>query len=244
MGNSLAIKAYNSASLNNDVESLVKNNMDLVKKAVFSIAKNLPKYIEEEDLLQVGYIGLVKAAKNYTGENGAKFSTYAYYRIRGSIYDEIRSSDWKPRRAQKRTKLISQAREKLEADGVINIDDALMASQLDIHVDEYFEWVKETSLVKMVPMVATDGEHLDVQDKNVNIHTSLEKNELQGIISKSLKLLPTQSAQIVSLYYMDDMSFKDISFILDITPSYCARVFKKSLTVLKASLIKSGYDNG
>lgn len=243
MANTSAIKAYGEVS-SNDVESLVKNNMDLVKKAVYSIAKNLPKYIEEDDLLQVGYIGLVKAAKNYSGKNGAQFSTYAYYRIRGSIYDEIRSSDWKPRRAQKRTKLIAQAKNKLESSGLVVVDDTVVAKELGIDIDEYHNWVKETSLVKMVPMVATDGEHLDVEDSNVNVQSTLEKQELQSLITGALKTLPTQSAQIVSLYYLEDMSFKDISFILDITPSYCARVFKKSLVILKSSLLKNGYDNG
>lgn len=243
MANSKAIDAYSSVS-NNNVDQLVRENMDLVKKAVFSIAKNLPKYIEEDDLMQVGYIGLVKAAQNYTGENGAKFSTYAYYRVRGSIYDEIRSSDWKPRRAQKRTKLIAIAVLTLEKNGIENPSDNQIADELEIDLAEYNKWVKETSLVNMVPMATSEGEHLEVPDEKASISDTHEGNELQGVIQDILKTLPPQTAQIVSLYYNEDLSFKDIGYVMDLAPSKCARIFKKSLAVIKEQLAKKGYNNG
>lgn len=238
-----AINFYESVDRQN-VEDLVKNNMDLVKKAVYSIAKNLPKYIEEEDLMQVGYIGLVKAAQNYTGENGAKFSTYAYYRVRGSIYDEIRSSDWKPRRAQKRTKLISTAILTLEKQGVENPSDEQIAQLLEIDLPEYNKWVKETSLVKIVPMTTGEGECLEVPDDNKSLADNHEGAELQAVIQGILKTLPTQTAQIVSLYYNEDLSFKDIGYVMDMPPSKCARIFKKSLVVIKEQLHNKGYTNG
>lgn len=243
MANNKAISSYTSIN-GSSVEQLVTEHMDLVKKAVYSIAKNLPKYIEEDDLMQVGYIGLVKAAQNYTGENGAKFSTYAYYRVRGSIYDEIRSSDWKPRRAQKRTKLISIAVLALEKAGFEKPTDTQIAKHLEIDLSEYNKWVKETSLVKIVPMATSEGEHLEVPDDNKSIADTHEGAELQSVIQDILKTLPTQTAQIVSLYYNEDLSFKDIGYVMDLAPSKCARIFKKSLVVIKEQLSKKGYNNG
>jgi RNA polymerase sigma factor for flagellar operon FliA len=243
MANNKAINSYKTVN-SSYVEDLVRENMDLVKKAVYSISKNLPKYIEEDDLMQVGYIGLVKAAQNYTGENGAKFSTYAYYRVRGSIYDEIRSSDWKPRRAQKRTKLIALAVLSLEKDGNEHPSDQQIANLLDIDIPEYNKWVKETSLVKIVPMATGDGEHLDVPDESKSLASSHESLELQTVIKDILKTLPTQTAQIVSLYYNEDLSFKDIGYVMDMPPSKCARIFKKSLSVIKEQLAIKGYTNG
>jgi RNA polymerase sigma factor for flagellar operon FliA len=236
---SSAIKAYKTTSNNRDLDAMVKDNIHLVKKAVYSISKSLPKYIEREDLEQVGYIGLVKAAKSYTGENGAKFSTYAYYRVRGSIYDEIRSADWKPRRAQKRTKEITQSILKLEKEGVFHPSDEQIAKKLDISLEEYYAWIRETAITKVVPMTSfDDDDYLNVADES---NIKFENLDIEKIIKETLLILPTQSAQIVSLYYMEELSFKDIAFVMNISQSECSRVFRKSLLILRAHLEKIGY---
>jgi len=242
MGNLKGIAAYKQTSSFNEA-NLIRDHMDLVKRAVYSIAKNLPNYIEEDDLIQVGYIGLVKAAKNFTGENGAKFSTYAYYRIRGSIYDEIRSSDWKPRRSQKRTKLITTAILELEGSGNHHPTDSDISKKLEISLEEYYEWVKQTSFCKIVPMSNEDGECLDIEDKRKS-YSDFEAQELQVIIKEALIQLPTDHAQIVSLHYLEELSFKDISFVMDMTAVKCARIFKKSLLILRAQMESKGYTHG
>ena len=238
-----AINAYKSVNAT-EIEKLIKDNMNLVKKAVYSIAKNIPKYIDEEDLLQVGYIGLVKAAQNYTGENGAKFSTYAYYRVRGSIYDEIRSSDWKPRRAQKRTKMITAAILKLtqKNDGAPDADN--IAKELDISVEEYYVWLKETSSVRIVPMEGNGDDPLEVGDDTQDTYTKPEKLEIHSILKQSISKLPNRSAQIVSLYYVEDLTFKEIGYIMEMSATGCARIFKQALLILRANMEKSGVTHG
>jgi len=244
MGITAALSNYkeNSKDKTAEVEYLVEKYRVLVDKAALSISKNLPKYIELEDLKQVGFMGLIKAAKSYEGKNDAKFSTYAYYRIRGSIYDEIRSSDWKPRRAQKRTKEISQAIAQLEKEGMSSPSDEAIANRLEITVPEYYDWVKQTSVTKIVDI--DDDDLVNNVSDETSVSDNLDKEEIKEELRASIMTLPSRDAQIVSLYYMEDLSFKDIGFVMDMSPTTCSRIFKSSMLVLRARLINKGFDRG
>jgi|JYMV01.1.fsa_nt_gi RNA polymerase sigma factor for flagellar operon FliA len=234
-----AIYEYSENKVKRELSSIVDENIHLVHQAVASICKKLPSHIEHDDMFQVGSIGLLKAAKSYTGANGAKFSTYAYYKIRGAIYDEVRSSDWKPRRAQKRTKDIAIAINTLEKRGFISPADTKIAEELNISMEEYNTWIRETSTSKIIPMIDDKGDYYDANTPD-NTYANIESADLQRLIKEALEKLPTESAQIVSLHYMEELSFKDIGFVMGgISPAKCSRIFKKSLITIKAHLINN-----
>lgn len=225
-----------------DVEVLVRNHKSLVDKAALSIAKGLPEYIDIDDLKQVGFIGLIKAAKSYEGKNDAKFTTYAYYRIRGSIYDEIRSSDWKPRRSQQRTKLILTAIATIENECEGTPTDEMIARHLDISVDEYYSWIKETSINQMVHV--EDQEVINNVSDGEDISEGVDREDMKLMIRSAVSKLPQRDAQIVSLYYLEDLSFKDIAYVMDMNATTCSRIFKSSLLQIKAILLRMGLERG
>lgn len=239
-----ALYEYSENCAKRNVSAIVDENIHLVHRAVSSICKKLPDHIEHEDMFQVGSIGLLKAAQSYSGANGAQFSTYAYYKIRGAIYDEVRSSDWKPRRAQKRTRDIAIAINNLEKKGFIGPDDKLIANELGISMDEYNKWIRETSTSKIIPMIDSEGNNYDSETPD-NTYSNIERSDLQRLIKEALQKLPTESAQIVSLHYIEELSFKEIGFVMGgISPAKCSRIFKKSLITIKAHLINNEVDIG
>ena len=239
MGKNKAIAQYASNIERDSISKIVDDNMHLVNKAVASICKNLPDHIERDDMFQVGCIGLLKASQQYTGENGAQFSTYAYYKIRGAIFDEVRSSDWKPRRAQQRTKEIAIAINKLERLGQFNPQDMDIAAEIGISMDEYNKWIRETATSKIIPMSGDIGKDYDAASSGTDMDTALQNADIKKIIKDSLHKLPNQSSQIVSLHYMEDLTFKEIGYVMGLSASKCSRIFKKSLIIIKAHIMKN-----
>ena len=95
-------------------EALVREHLGLVKRIAFQLSAKLPDHIEVDDLIQVGLIGLLKAADDWQRDSGAVFSTYATIRVRGAMLDELRSRDWLPRSVQRDLGRVSQAIERAE----------------------------------------------------------------------------------------------------------------------------------
>lgn len=95
-------------------DDLVIQHVPLVKRIAFHLMGRLPDSVQVDDLIQAGMLGLLEAVKNYDVSQGASFDTYAGIRIRGSMLDEVRRSDWTPRSVHKKSRMVSEAVREVE----------------------------------------------------------------------------------------------------------------------------------
>ncbi len=187
--------------------ALVEQYAPLVKRIGIHLRGRLPDTVELDDLIQVGLIALLEAAKNYSAAKGASFQTYAGIRVRGAMLDEVRSSDWAPRSVYRTQRQITAAISAVEnRTGVAAKADAI-TDGLGVSLDEYFRMLSATSTARMFSLeqseidpeatvVASTGDGIDPCRE-------LESVEFREGIVRAIKSLPERDGLVLSLYYDD-----------------------------------------
>ncbi|MDI6602109.1 MAG: FliA/WhiG family RNA polymerase sigma factor [Thermoanaerobacteraceae bacterium] len=216
------------------IEEEIINFIPLVKKVVNRlIMSGIPKN-EYEDLIDQGVIGLINAYLNYDPGKNVKFETYASIRIRGEILDYLRSKDWIPRNLRKKFKDLLKIENYLDED---NNDIDTICNKLDISKDEYYKLQTQ--------IIASNVSSLDEIIENNFISISSvdnipEKeiliNDEKRILKESIDSLNEREKLIITLYYYEELSLKDISHILNISESRVSQIHTRALLKLKQQL--------
>jgi len=226
-------------------ERLILQYAPLVKYVVGRLAINLPTILESEDILSAGTIGLISAVERFDPHRGVKFETYAIARIRGAIIDELRSLDWIPRSARQRAREIEQAVSTLEAQLGRMPTDEEVAAHLNMDVETYFQALLDASVftLSLDSPLAVDDEGdlttlIDVQEDpdSPDPVAELESAELVELLKESIKSLPERDQLILSLYYIEELTMKEISQVLHISESRVCQVHSRAIIQLRAAL--------
>jgi RNA polymerase sigma factor for flagellar operon FliA len=218
--------------------------LHLVKYSAGRVAVRIPNYIEIDDLFASGLLGLIQAIEKYDQNREIKFETYAYYRIRGAMLDELRKQDWFPRSLRHKEKKIESVMSKLENKLGRHPRDSELAEELNISMDEYYKWIDEvsltnlTSLDKNIPsnnegLYSVISESHEKKSKN-DPFNHLEKKELLNIIAACLEEMQENERIVLSLYYYEDMTLKEIGKVLDVSESRVCQIHTKSILRLKS----------
>lgn len=223
-------------------EQIIIEYSQLVKLVAGRLSMYLGYNVEYEDLVSYGIFGLIDAIDKYDFAKNVKFETYASLRIRGAILDQIRKMDWIPRSVRQKQKKIETAYAKIEAEqGRIATDEEL-ARELEVSVDELYNWqgqTKVTNLVSLdefveqgseVKMEAASNAHFEQPEKVV------EKEELTKMISAAMDMLTEKEKQVVLLYYYEEMTLKEISNVLSVSESRVSQLHTKALVKLRKKL--------
>ncbi len=218
----------------------------LVGYIVNRIAVRLPSHIEAEDLHSVGVIGLIDAAKKFDPKRGNKFSTYAAFRIKGEILDQLRSMDWVSRSTRRKSHKLERAYAEVEQILGRAAHGEEVANFLDIAVDEFYALESQAEAVGVVSLDGTRGHSGDretgtlgeiVEDpKSENPFAALHQSQSAGIVSAAVKALPDRERMVVSLYYYEDLNMKEIGGILGVSESRVCQIHTKAATTLRAKL--------
>ena len=198
-----------------------------------------------EDLQSQGIMGLIEAVDHYKPEFGTKLSTYASFKIRGRVLDYLRGLDWLSRSARQKVKSVQEAVNVMEKDLHRLPSDGELASHLQIGIDTLQQIQQDSSYI----IVSLDIEYNTEQEdgpgsfherladyKQVNPSQTVEKNEIQTILSQCLKDLPEREQLVLSLYYFDEMTFKEIGKTLDISESRVCQIHGRAMSNLKTIL--------
>jgi RNA polymerase sigma factor for flagellar operon FliA len=217
-----------------------------VKYVVGRLAIGLPAILDYEDILSYGTIGLIEALDRFDNSKGVKFETYAISRIRGSIIDALRSLDRLPRSVRQKAKRLEQATVALTLEHGRDPTDAELAVAMGITIEQYNTVLVDSSWVT----VSLDG-LLDRDDQNEGSSSEmpadpneedfterLEKRQMLDALTTSIKSLPEREWLIVSLYYKDEMTMKEIAQILDISESRVCQLHGRALGRLRARLAR------
>ena len=199
--------------------------------------------VEYDDLCGYGIFGLIDAIDKFDCNKNVKFETYASLRIRGAILDQIRKMDWIPRSLRQKQKKIDAAMSKIEAQKGSVATDEELAQELGITLDEFNDWqgkTKATNLISLDEYTETQGTEAKM-DSVTNARFDqpedvVEKEELKKMIVEAISLLTDKERSVVTLYYYEEMTLKEISLVLDVSESRVSQLHTKALLKMKSKL--------
>ena len=231
-------------------QQIVLEHNALIRYIVNRIAVRLPSHIDLDDLHNTGVIGLMDAIDKYDPDKNCKFKTYAEFRIKGAILDQLRALDWVPRSVRQKSRKLEQAYGDVEQRLGRTASEEEVADSLGLEIDKFHTMINQvrgTSLVNLEEVRGTnsDGERTGsftdiIEDPNAeNPFTSLKQIETKNVVSDTIGGLPEKERLVVSLYYYEDLNMKEIGGILGITESRVCQIHTKAMSRLRNKLKSS-----
>jgi len=222
-------------------QELVIKYAPLVKYIAERMAIRLPPNISKEELISAGIVGLIDALDKFNSAMGIKFQTYAEHRIKGAMLDELRKMDWIPRSIRKDIHRIEDAIRAVKYRLGREPEDHEVAQEMDIDIDSYYKLTGRARGITLVSLdkVMPDGSTPKFTKQTSNIPSPFDElkiKEVKKIISKALVSLSKKEQLVISLYYYDELTLKEIAKVLDLTESRISQIHSKAILSLRAKL--------
>ncbi len=231
---------------NSSRDQLIIEYSSLIKYIAQKIAARLPANIELDDLMSSGVIGLMDAMDKYDVSRDNKFKTYAEFRIRGAILDELRAQDWVPRSVREKAKILERCYARIEHQKGRQATDEEVCQDLKMNQEEYHDLLNQVRTVSLLSY--DDLSHFSKADRRA-LHGSGESGNktttpfseintayLKKIISNAIQDLPEKQRLVLSLYYYEDLNLKEIGKVLDVTESRVSQLHTQAVLRLKGKL--------
>ncbi len=229
-----------------DAEALLKKYMPLVRYHAEDLMRRLPQQVEIEDLVQAGVVGLLEAAGRYDPAREAQFATFVGYRIRGAMLDFLRAHDWMPRTLRGAAKDIQEAIRILEQRYGRPATEEEIAAELGISVDEYrkrLEQVRAMSVVSFEDLKLRRDDDDPVQLAELIAADAFDGPEAQVMVgefmeqlAQAIAALPPRERVLITLYYYEELSMKEIALILGVTESRVSQLHTQMVIRLRTQL--------
>ena len=227
-------------------DRLIVNYSPLVKYVAGRLGSGLPAHVDEADLVSYGLLGLMSAIDRYDLERDIKFETYAIARIRGSIIDELRTLDWVPRSVRSRAREIEHAIRELEGRyGRVPSDDEI-AEKVGLTAQELEESlvdISRTSIVALDELWSTsnEGEQVSLLDTledpgSIRPADALDETEMREALAGAITRLPEREKLVVTLYYYEELTLREIGEVLGVTESRVSQLHTKAILRLRSRL--------
>jgi RNA polymerase sigma factor for flagellar operon FliA len=227
-------------------DRLIVNYSPLVKYVAGRLGSGLPAHVEEADLVSYGLLGLMSAIDRYDPERDIKFETYAIARIRGSIIDELRTLDWVPRSVRSRAREIERAIRELETKLSRAPTDEEIAEKVGITTNELEDSlidISRTSIAALDELWSTSSEGdqvslLDTLEDTGSIQPSeaLDETEMREALAEAIDRLPEREKLVVTLYYYEELTLREIGEVLGVTESRVSQLHTKAILRLRSRL--------
>lgn len=220
-------------------EQIIVEYAPLVKIVAGRLSMYLGYNVEYDDLVGYGIFGLIDAIDKFDINKDVKFETYASLRIRGSILDQIRKMDWIPRTVRQKQKKIEIAIKKIEAKTGRTALDEEIAEELKLSNDELLNWqsqLKVTNMVSLNEYVEQGMEPvMDAKDNSqfIQPEDAVAEEELKKVLDEALQILTEKERKVITLYYYEDLTLKEISNILEVSESRVSQLHTKALVKMK-----------
>jgi len=223
-------------------DQLIMQYAPLVKNIVGRLASKLPiDAADKEDLVNVGIMGLMSALEKYDKSRNVQFETYASFRIRGAVLDELRAKDWVPRATRSKDNKIENAMSALRkhlgrAPGEVEI-----AAQLGISLDEYFKLLDEARCVSVISTEDLPPDYLEKYSREDILEEINEGNPLNMLVDmefreklkQAIDQLPQKEKMVLSLYYFEELTMKEAGKVMDLTESRVCQLHAQAVLRLR-----------
>lgn len=231
-------------------DRLILTYAPLVKYVAGRLGSGLPAHVDEGDLISYGLLGLIGAIERYDPDRDVKFETYAISRIRGAIIDELRAMDWVPRSVRSRAREIERAMSELEGRLGRAPTDEEISAKLGISEEELGESLGEiarSSIAALDELWTSSGSGDQValidtiEDESApDPQNTLSQTELREAIADAIARLPEREKLVVTLYYYEELTLREIGEVLGVTESRVSQLHTKAILRLKARLAGAG----
>ncbi|MDQ6823361.1 MAG: FliA/WhiG family RNA polymerase sigma factor [Candidatus Eremiobacteraeota bacterium] len=225
-------------------EEIIHKYLHLVKYVAGRISVNLPPNVELNDLINDGILGLIDAIGKFDDSRGVKFESYAITRINGAILDALRSLDWVPRAVRQRAREIERARQDLEMElGRVPSEDEV-AARIGVTVSELnaqIQRVRGGTVISLEEYLPTDRGHeiplVDtLKDAAGDVGSEVEHREVRDSLVAAVKELASQERTVVSLYYFEGLTLKEIKDRLGVSESRVSQIHAQAVIHLRQKL--------
>ena len=225
-------------------DEVLRRHLPLVRRVVQRLAARKPPHIETDDLVSWGIVGLLDAIVKYDSKKEASFSTYAQFRIRGAILDHLRSLDWVPRSVRQKASLIEKVSRQLEGTlGRPPLEEEI-ASELGVSLDAYQELltkVGEMSLFSLEDLGFGGGEERfsferAIEEGDADPLGTLLTRERVAIVTEAIRRLPERERTVVTLYYHEELTMKEVGGVLGLTESRVSQLHSQAVLRMKGYL--------
>ncbi|MEF8794591.1 FliA/WhiG family RNA polymerase sigma factor [Thiohalorhabdus sp.] len=230
----------------NDPDSLLSDFGDVIYYHAERLAPRLPNGLERDDLLNAGMVALIQAAGKFDPSRGVQFRTYADYRVRGAMIDEMRRADWMGTETRRRAHVLEDAFATLEQKHGRPAQAEEVANFLGVEQDEYFRLLNEVrgiSLMSMEDLELPDGDlpGQDVADwlhrgRDSEAFEHLELDEVVEGLAAGLEELPQREKLVLALYYYEELTMKEVGEVLAITESRVSQLHTQAVLRLRGRL--------
>jgi len=227
-------------------ERLIRQYAPLVKYVAGKVAVGMPANVEFDDLVGYGGFGLLDAIEKYDPDKHVKFKTYAVTRIRGSIFDELRSMDWVPRSVRQKTREIEEIVRRLESSLGRAATDEEISNQLGVSTREFEKIMMKISSTSILSLndvwyTGEDNDKVSIADsiespQSLNPDIIVEKDEVRRVIIQAIQDLPEKEKKVLILYYYEDLTLKEIGKVLEVTESRVSQLHTRAIIRLRAKL--------
>ncbi|MDR1179351.1 MAG: RNA polymerase sigma factor WhiG [Spirochaetales bacterium] len=233
-------------------DTFVKQYAPLVKYVAGKIAVSMPHNVEFDDLVGFGVFGLFDAINKFDPDKHVKFKTYAVTRIRGAIFDELRSIDWVPRSVRQKSREVEDTMRHLESSLGRSATDEELANAMGVSIKELGKTllkISTTSMMSLSDMWSSgeDNDKISIGDsiespRSMNPEAIVEKEEIKQVIIRTIDELPEKEKKVLVLYYYEDLTLKEIGKVLEVTESRVSQLHTKAIIRLRSKLtnIKKG----
>ena len=211
---------------------LIEENLELVKKIAFYYRGRVGKIIEIDDLLQLGMVGLVEAAHNYSPKENVPFAVYARLRVKGSIVDFLRKSSNLCRGTIRRKQDYDRARQKLEKK--LNREPSVdeISVELQVEVTELTKWRHDFAVSQHQSIEeATEAYGDFLFSTDISVEEKIFNGQLQDVLRENLEHLNQQQLMVLQLYYVEELNVYEIAEVLSVTTGRVSQI--KSAAVKK-----------
>jgi RNA polymerase sigma factor FliA len=228
-------------------DRLILTYAPLVKYVAGRLGSGLPAHVEDDDLVSYGLLGLIGAIERFDPDRDIKFETYAIARIKGAIIDELRSMDWVPRSVRARARDIERAIADLERKLMRAPNDDEIASKLGVSEEEFQDSLLEISRSSIAALdelwvgPSGTGDAVSLIDTIEDAQApqpqqAMAQTELREALSESIARLPEREKLVVTLYYYEELTLREIGEVLGVTESRVSQLHTKAILRLKARL--------
>jgi RNA polymerase sigma factor for flagellar operon FliA len=229
-------------------QRLVDANVPFVRSIAGKLKEQLPREIEFDDLVAYGMQGLLEAAERYDGRHGTSFTTFAYYRVRGAMFDGLRGMGWLPRAEYARQRFEERAAAYLQnlADreaGAATLGDEVQPR--DLNLEQEVRYLAEAlGGVAAIFITSLDaGESPDAGGgAEQHPQQQIERHERNRAIRDALGALPEKERKLLQLYYYEDRSLAEAGAALGLSKSWSSRLHARAITLLKQALEHRGLE--
>ncbi len=242
MKGSVEEKLYSASKSEEERDRLVMEHLSLVKVIAERLSRMLPPVLDKEDMYEAGILGLLDAANRYDSSKNCSFKTFASIRIKGAILDEVRSLEVVPKSLRQRARKVEKVIADLERELGQPPSDEIVAERLGLTLDEYRRLLQSLEGVSFAYLEDIGSHVLDLysyrnyeygQEPPVE---NLYKEEIAEILSRAIDDLPERERLVITLYYYEGFTIREIGKVLGLAKSTVSEIHIKALMKLKSKL--------